>query len=110
MHYVLPFLLLMSACTTTVAACDFRSGSVNGAEDRCQERLGVARKPVMAACTNVGATPVDGPCPTDDAIGQCVLTTGINGRHVVDWFYTPADADDVRINCFSQGGEFLPVD
>jgi hypothetical protein len=104
---LLLFLLATPACTTTVVACDFRGGSAHGAEPRCQERTGVARSGVIAACESLGADPVD-LCP-DDPVAACLLTGGINGREVVDWYYAPAVPEEVRSTCFAQGGEPLPL-
>ena len=79
--------------------CDFREGSLNGPEDRCQERRGFQAPAFGPSCAAAGGETLDDGCPREDIIGGCDL-----GQDVFDWYYPPTAVDD--INCDS--GEVLP--
>jgi hypothetical protein len=78
--------------------CDFREGSLNGPEDRCQERRGFQSMGYGGACEAAGGETLDDGCPREDIVGGCDL-----GQDVFDWYYPPTTVDD--INCDS--GEVL---
>ena len=68
-------------------SCDFRKGSVNGAEARCQERTMVAAEFFAIGCAASGGTKGDGACSRADIIAGCELAKDPL-QHVVDWYYT----------------------
>lgn len=86
-------------------SCDFRDGSVNGAEPRCQERSGIqASSTFKALCESLQGKAIDGPCPGDIVLG-CDISEGEGS--VVDWYYAPKTADDVKADCASDHGEIV---
>src|SRR4051812_34279742 len=74
--------------------CDFRDGSLNGPEDRCQERRGFQSTGFGPPCEASGGKPLDDGCPRDGIVGGCDL-----GQDTFDWYYSPTTVDD--INCDS---------
>lgn len=120
-RFLLPFALLLSAadapgCAPTSviggnAACDFREGSVNGPEARCQEyENSVAAETFKATCTSIKGKAIDGLCPREGVLGGCILGTQGDGSQPIDWYYKKAPsqpgyadgiatADDVKKIC-----------
>jgi hypothetical protein len=97
------FLLATSALILVVAGtvscggpngvgCDFREGSLNGPEDRCQERRGLQSTAFGPACEASGGVVIEDGCPREGIIGGCDL-----GQDVFDWYYAPTTVED--INC-----------
>ncbi len=86
-----------AACERAVG-CDFRNGSLNGPEDRCQERAGIQSTGFDGACVASGGEVVDGDdgCPTEGIVGGCDL-----GQGVIDWYYEPTTQDELESNCGS---------
>lgn len=80
-------------------ACDFRQGSLNGPEDRCQERHGLSAPAFKGACTASGGTPTDGRCPSANVVGGCNLGLQGDGTEVLDWYYTPMTVAQAKSNC-----------
>jgi hypothetical protein len=78
--------------------CDFREGSLNGPEDRCQERRGFQSMGFEQACQASGGEPLADGCPREGIVGGCDL-----GQDVFDWYYEATAVED--INCDS--GEVL---
>lgn len=76
--------------------CDFRDGSANGPEPRCQERSGLqGNLAFQETCETLGGELVDGGCPDEDQIVfGCEL-----GADVVDWYYPPKTAADADQDC-----------
>lgn len=83
------------------AACDFRKGSLNGAENRCQERHGVSASAFKGACSAAGGMSSDGRCPSAGVVGGCNLGTQGDGTEVLDWYYSPDTAVTTKSNCGS---------
>lgn len=120
--------VLLAACATLScgiiggdAACDFREGSLNGPEPRCQEYEGsVASGTFKGACIASGGKVIDGLCPREGTLGGCILGTQGDGSRPTDWYY-PAppsepgyndgwdDAEDVKRVCTGAGEEFVPA-
>jgi hypothetical protein len=90
---VLPVLLAGCAVGGTVG-CDFRDGSVNGPEDRCQERSGLQATSFDGACELSGGEVLDGACPDADKVAGCDL-----GQDVIDWYYAPMTREDAESEC-----------
>lgn len=90
----------LTGCGVTDAVgCDFRGGSVNGPEDRCQERSGVSAASFGATCEALGGEVLDGGCPRDGAVGECDLGAQGDGTHVYDVYYSPTTVDQARSEC-----------
>lgn len=107
---VMTRLLLVAAMAVVVqgcgllgsGACDFRDGSANGPENRCQERVQtVSAEPFKAACTALGAKPSDGTCPRQGVVGGCFIGAQGDGSKVNDWYYAPLTREDVMRECGS---------
>jgi hypothetical protein len=82
--------------------CDFRGGSVNGPEDRCQEREGISATMFMLGCAAAGGEQVEGGCPEEGRVFGCNL--GLQGdlTTVTDWHYEPLTAEDAVDTCDSE--------
>ncbi len=78
--------------------CDFRDGSANGPEPRCQERSGIqGNLAFQETCEALGGALEDGGCPDEDEI-----VFGCSaGADVTDWYYPPKTADDADQECGS---------
>ena len=79
--------------------CDFRQGSSNGPEPRCQERVNTISAEVFkGACTAAGGMPSSGTCPREGVVAGCFIGTQGDGSKVNDWYYAPKTrADVVRV-------------
>ena len=89
--------------------CDFRKGSSNGPEDRCQELVpGAPQAGEMhkAACLTAQATPGDGLCPREGVVGGCDLGKQLDGTETRDWYYAPMTREEARSSC----GDDTPLD
>ncbi len=102
-----PLLLAVVVAALTATACgkvgcDFRDGSVNGPEDRCQEREGISAGVFSGACLAAGGETVEGGCPEEDRVFGCNL--GLQGdlTTVTDWHYEPLTAEDAANTCDSE--------
>ena len=83
--------LLSSSCGgPNGIGCDFREGSLNGPEDRCQERRGVQAPAFGPSCAAAGGETLDDGCPREGIVGGCDL-----GQDVFDWYYAPTALDDI---------------
>lgn len=90
------------------SACDFRNGSVNGPEPRCQERLNtVSAEAFKAACKAAGGVDSSGECPKSGAVGGCFLGNQGDGSKVNDWYYMPKTVDEVKKECSRDNATFL---
>ena len=98
-------LTAMAALTAGCSSyCDFRQGSVNGAEGRCQERVNtIATEAFKAACTAAQGAPGNGACPRDGVIGGCYLGAQGDGSKVNDWYYAPMTVDEAKRACSGDG-------
>jgi hypothetical protein len=88
--------VVLAACGETVG-CDFREDSVNGPEDRCQERSGLSGAQFSGMCEGLQGEVVEGGCPREDAVAECLTGTQGDGSPVVDVYYEPmtlAEAED----------------
>lgn len=95
-------LATLAGCVPDIATgCDFREGSLNGPEDRCQERTGVQASGFDAACEASGGVVVDGGCPMDGVVAGC--TTAASGGEITDWYYAPETLESVTEECESGG-------
>ena len=74
--------------------CDFRDGSLNGPEDRCQERAGLQGIGFGPACQTSGGEELDEPCPDEGKVSGCDL-----GQGVTDWYYEPMPLEEAQGNC-----------
>lgn len=84
----------VSGCDTV--GCDFRDGSLNGPEDRCQDRSGFQSIGFKEACGASGGEAVEGGCPVEGVVFGCDL-----GQGVTDWYYDPTSPDDDESECGS---------
>ena len=63
--------------------CDFRQGSSNGPEPRCQERVNTISAEVFkGACTAAGGIPSSGTCPREGVVAGCFIGTQGDGSKV----------------------------
>lgn len=106
-HLVLSFCAaaFLSGCGALggYTACDFREGSLNGKENRCQERNGISATTFKGACSASGGKPSDGRCPGTGVVGGCNLGMQGDGTEVFDWFYTPMTQAQAKSECGSNG-------
>ena len=99
-------LLVTSGCGADGIGCDFREGSVNGPEPRCQERTGLQGLPVFGAtCEALQGTAIDGGCPREGAVAGCIIGSG--GGDVIDWYYAPTTREEAEIKCVDDDGELV---
>lgn len=98
-------ILLLLACSLLdqTVGCDFRNGSLNGPEDRCQDRDGAQATGFDAACEAAGGEVVDGGCPTDGVVAGCELEGGSAAGTVTDWYYGPETVESVTAECDGEG-------
>ena len=86
-------------------SCDFRNGSVNGAEPRCQEWIGgvvTVTGTYEATCTTVKGLYRSGECPRDGIVAGCEQkTNNADGSRTIDWYYAPKTAADIMSSCKS---------
>ena len=92
-----------------VGSCDFRDGSVNGAEPRCQEwssspTFGLPDTYKLACDSAKGKYATTG-CPRTSIVAGCQLTAG-DGSKVYNWYYAPKTVDQVTTECQSDKGTF----
>ncbi len=109
-------LLILSAVLTLLSSlvgcggvggsgCDFREGSVNGPEPRCQERTGLQGLPVFGAtCEALDALSIEGGCPREGAVVGCVIGSEPSGE-VIDWYYAPKTREEAELDCEGESGE-----
>ncbi len=81
--------------------CDFRAGSLNGPEDRCQERGGLQSTSFDSACTVSGGEVVEGGCDMEGVVAGCTLDSG--SGDITDWYYAPTTLDEVTADCEGEG-------
>ncbi|MCB9680885.1 MAG: hypothetical protein H6733_05375 [Alphaproteobacteria bacterium] len=106
-----PFLialpLLLTACGGIAVGCDFREGSANGPEARCQERTGLQGNPAFGGfCDLLEGDSVSGGCPDQDQIVAGCRQGQLAGE-VIDWYYPPNTVADVQTTCTNEGSEFV---
>jgi hypothetical protein len=109
-----PILLAVLLCgcfPTTIAGgghvgCDFRDGSVNGPEDRCQDRDGLDAGVFGTTCEQLGGEVIDGGCDTSDALGGCDISEGSSATTVINYYYPPMTEADAIAECDSDGGSW----
>lgn len=84
------------------SACDFRQGSVNGPEPRCQERVNtISAEAFKGACKVAGGISSDGTCPREGVVAGCMIGVQGDGSKVNDWYYAPKTRADVMSECGS---------
>lgn len=86
-------------------SCDFRDGSVNGPEPRCQERSGIqASSSFKTFCDGLQGKSIDGPCPDSPVLG-CDISE-VEGK-VIDWYYAPKTVEEVAKQCADDKGKVV---
>ena len=88
----------LTGCGNAVG-CDFRADSVNGPEDRCQERSGLSASSFSGACEALQGEVLDGGCPREDAVAECSLGLQGDGTEVIDVYYAPMPVDEAESAC-----------
>lgn len=90
------------------SACDFRGGSVNGPEPRCQERVEtISAEAFKGACGVAGGQSTTGTCPRAGSVGGCEIGTQGDGSKVNDWYYAPKTREEVQTECSRDSAKFL---
>jgi hypothetical protein len=85
---------------TQTGSCDFREGSLNGAEPRCQERVDtIEAETFKAACDASGGEPADGECSREGVVAGCMIGKQGDGSEVIDWYYAPKTVEEVESDC-----------
>jgi hypothetical protein len=111
---LLSFVALLVASTALPACslpggavgCDFREGSVNGPEARCQERTGAQSAGFDAMCASLGGDAVDGGCPMDGVVAGC--TAAAPAGDITDWYYEPTTMEEITADCEGEGEVIEP--
>lgn len=97
--------LLLAGCGGATTSCDFRNGSVNGAEPRCQEWQNSIVGPTGTYKTTCGIAQGeyrDSECPRDGIVAGCEQNANnADGSKVIDWYYAPKTAEVVMSECKS---------
>ncbi len=110
MRYVLLLLVFaLSGCGATAVGCDFREDSVNGAENRCQERDGADSAAFAATCAGLKGEVVDGGCDRTNAIALCDLAKDNPLTNVNDVFYAPMTVAEAMAECAGDSGSFTAL-
>lgn len=90
------------------SSCDFRDGSVNGPEPRCQERVDtLAADAFKGACAAAMGKSATGACPRAGAVGGCEIGTQGDGSKVNDWYYAPKTREEAQMECSRDSAKFL---
>lgn len=85
--------------------CDFRDGSVNGPEPRCQERSGLQGGTTFSTtCSALSGKAIDDGCPRAGIISGCDIS---GDGTVIDWYYAPKTVDEVAKSCADDGGKVV---
>ena len=96
--------LMVSSCGADtpvygITGCDFRKGSVNGPEARCQERTMIVPDFFRLGCAAAGGEQLPGACPREGVIAGCRLSGSNPAQVATDWYYptladgTPSDRE-----------------
>ena len=101
------FLLLACVDLDLAVGCDFRDGSVNGPEPRCQERTGAQSAGFDATCEALGGTAVDGGCPSEGIVAGCDLSVAGTAGEVIDWYYDPKTVEEITTECTDDDATFI---
>ena len=114
---LLPFALalILTGCFPAIGGvggghvgCDFRNGSVNGPEDRCQDREGIDASSFATTCEQLDGEVVEGGCDLTGIVGGCDISAGSTVTTVIDYFYAPTTEADAMADCDSDGGTWVP--
>ena len=90
------------------SSCDFRDGSGNGPEPRCQERGDtLAADAFKGACAAAMGKSASGACPRAGAVGGCEIGTQGDGSKVNDWYYAPKTREEAQMECSRDSAKFL---
>lgn len=89
--------------------CDFRDGSANGPEPRCQQRDGADAAAFAGSCEALGGEVIDGGCDTTGSVGGCEISGDNPLTTVIDFYYPPLTAADAQAECAEDGGEWAPL-
>lgn len=83
--------------------CDFREGSLNGPEPRCQDWIGgVVGVSYEQTCKTAGGKVCSGGCPHDGIVAGCEQkTSNADGSRMIDWYYSPKTEAQVKADCTS---------
>mgnify|MGYP000854739254 CR=1 FL=1 len=107
--------LCLAGCDPTGAACDFRKGSVNGAQQRCQDYHNLPTyNRQRTACDESKAQWLDTPCPREIAVGGCMTTPSAGGYQgagffQIDWYYPEPGrtVESVKMTCAQMNESFI---
>lgn len=88
--------------------CDFRDGSVNGPEDRCQDREGLDASVFGSTCEGLEGEVIDGGCDTTDAVGGCDISEENPLTTVINFYYPPMTVADAQAECEDDEGTWVP--
>lgn len=87
------------------SGCDFRGGSLNGAEPRCQEVRGgilAMSGTYEQACKSSGGSYLASGCPSQGVVAGCEQkTNNADGSTAIDWYYAPKTSAEVQADCTS---------
>ena len=90
-------------CGGAAVGCDFRTGSVNGPEDRCQERAGVDAEAFRGACEGLQGEVAEGGCPEAGRVLGCVISdTPLSTT--TNWYYVPMERATADQRCEGESG------
>lgn len=96
--------ILGSGCGGGFVGCDFRSGSKNGAEPRCQDANGLIATTgtYQSTCQAAGGQYLASGCPSAGVVAGCEQkTNNADGSTAIDWYYAPKTAAEVQTSCTS---------
>ena len=101
----------LGACGGGIAgSCDFRAGSANGPEPRCQEWTNSPTPGLpdtyKVACDQAKGKYGRAGCPRDGIVVGCQLTAG-DGSKVNNWYFPPTTVDKVKTDCTKDKGTFV---
>ncbi len=84
-------------------SCDFRGGSLNGPEPRCQEwQNSLAATTFEQTCNTAKGKYISGECPRDGIVAGCQQQTNNADNSVtIDWYYAPKTEASVQADCKS---------
>lgn len=99
----------LGGCGAAHMGCDFRDGSLDGPEDRCQDREGLDASTFGATCEALGAEAVSGGCDLAGAVGGCDISEGNPLTTVINYYYSPLTATDGEAECTQDEGTWFTL-
>jgi len=84
-------------------SCDFRAGSLNGPEPRCQEwQNSLVATTFESTCNIAKGKYAAGQCPRDGIVAGCQQKTdNADNSITIDWYYAPKTEANVQSECKS---------